>query len=728
MREQDQYEHGVPEYEEQPYNEPLGVDDTRDPGKPAEVTPEQASELQWMLDARQMYNDSTDYMRNSLTKQWEDNWRMFRNEHPNGSKYHMPAYKNRSKAFRSKLRPASTARISKLSMALHSNDDVLDLTPQNQADTEAKASAEVHKQLMQYRLENSIPWFQLSMGAFQSCDIYNVCISCQEWDYKSLDNSTYEPALGDDGEYIYDDDGNALGTKNESSKVISDKPVSRLVKPENFKFSASADWIDPVNSSPFLFEDIPMVAGDVVDQMEQMIPINQSGQTWRKYTIEQVISAGRQDQYSTEAVSRAREGDERSDPDDDNVAKRNVTVWVRRVIIRKDYQDYTFYTIGDTLMLTTPVLLETVCKIGRNYTLGYNSLEVFRNYPSSAMQLGKELQGEINDLANQRSDNVKLVLNKRYFIKRQKQGAVDINALMNNVPGGGVFVDDPSNDVKVIDTPDITGSSYQENDRLSVELDELLGNFSQSSVQSNRALNETVGGMQQLSDASNSPQEFAFMLFVKTWVEPTLRQLVKLEALYETDEVILALAGRKSDIFKKYGIDRITDELLDQDLIVKVNVGMGHTDPTKKLQQLTTGINIMMGLPGMAERIDSDAINKEAWGYLGFANGERFVLPDDKVPQPDPMADPAIALQQMDLERKTKGDDDLAAYRQQELDNNLQIAQYRIDMEAQTKLQTAGLSAEAAREKTQAMRDIAAGNQANTGRELSMKRETGSGI
>ena len=263
---------------------------------------------------------------------------------------------------------------------------------------------------------------------------------------------------------------------------------------------------------------------------------------------------------------------------------------------------------------------------------------------------------------------------------------------------------------------------------MSVELDELLGNFSQSSVQSNRSLNETVGGMQKLSDSTNAPQEFAFMLFVKTWVEPVLRQLIKLEALYETDEVILALAGRKADIFKKYGIDSITDSLLDQNLLVKVNVGMGHTDPTKKLQQLTTGLEVMSTLPGMIERINSEEVTKELLGYLGFANGERFMIPADQVQPADPMADPEIALAKADLDRKVQGDDDLAAYRQQELDNNMRVAMYRIEMEAQTKLQVAGLTAETAMEKVQTMRDIAAVGAANTSRELSLKSKTGSGI
>ena len=95
MREQEQYEHGVPEYKEQPYSEPLLPENDRDEeDAPPSLTREQQSDLIWVQEAKQMYAESTDYMRNSLSKQWEDSWRMFRNEHPSGSKYHMPSYRS----------------------------------------------------------------------------------------------------------------------------------------------------------------------------------------------------------------------------------------------------------------------------------------------------------------------------------------------------------------------------------------------------------------------------------------------------------------------------------------------------------------------------------------------------------------------------------------------------------------------------------------------------------
>ena len=64
---------------------------------------------------------------------------------------------------------------------------------------------------------------------------------------------------------------------------------------------------------------------------------------------------------------------------------------------------------------------------------------------------------------------------------------------------------------------------------LTVDFDELAGVFSTSSVQANRQLNETVGGMNLMAGSANSLTEFDLRVWVETWVEPALRQCVRLD-------------------------------------------------------------------------------------------------------------------------------------------------------------------------------------------------------
>ena len=154
-------------------------------------------------------------------------------------------------------------------------------------------------------------------------------------------------------------------------------------------------------------------------------------------------------------------------------------------IVNVNGTDLMYWTMGTELLLTDPIPLTEAfphLREGeRPFTIGFSTIEAFRNYPSGDVEQSAPLQEEINTVANQRLDNVKLVLNKRYYVKRGSQ--VDLDALIRNVPGGGVMMNDPENDVKTVETKDITSSSYQEQDRLSTEMDELVGSFSQQSVQ-----------------------------------------------------------------------------------------------------------------------------------------------------------------------------------------------------------------------------------------------------
>ena len=52
-----------------------------------------------------------------------------------------------------------------------------------------------------------------------------------------------------------------------------------------------------------------------------------------------------------------------------------------------------------------------------------------------------------------------------------------------------------------------------------------------------------------------------------------LRQVTLLKQEYETDDIILSLAWRKAELPQKFGIDAVTDDLLQQELTLNINVG-----------------------------------------------------------------------------------------------------------------------------------------------------------
>jgi hypothetical protein len=123
--------------------------------------------------------------------------------------------------------------------------------------------------------------------------------------------------------------------------------------------------------------------------------------------------------------------------------------------------------------------------------------------------------------------------------------------------------------------------------------------------------------------------------------------------MFETDERIMVLAAQKAELFTRFGMDKATDDMLREDLLLKVNVGMGATDPTQRVQNLMQGVGQVVSLleenvPG----IDTEEIAKEIFGALGYSDGTRFYK------KPDDAEDPQVTqakqmIQQLQQENQS---------------------------------------------------------------------------
>ena len=205
----------------------------------------------------------------------------------------------------------------------------------------------------------------------------------------------------------------------------------------------------------------------------------------------------------------------------------------------------------------------------------------------------------------------------------------DMTGLVRNVPGGVVMVNDVA-DVKELTWPDVTASSYEEQQRIDNDMSDLLGNFSAAQVMADHGINGPARNMAMLGQAAGTLVEYTLRTYVETFVQPVLRQIMMLEQHYETDEVVLALAGKKAKLFQKFGIDQVTDELLEQELTLNVNVGMGATDPQLKTQKFMAAVTSYANIakePPLG--LNMEEVGKELFGHLGYSDGSRFFTNDN---------------------------------------------------------------------------------------------------
>jgi hypothetical protein len=548
---------------------------------PAGDTTSSEGSPDWLKIARGAYRASTNYFDANYRKMFEDGIRAFNNQHPTDSKYNAPAYDKRSKLYRPKIRSVIRKNEAAAAAAFFSNMDVVSVSAGDQTDKAQIASAEINKELMQYRLTKTIPWFQTVLGGLQDAQTVGAAVAHIYWDTSD-----------------------------------KDIPCVDLLPIENFRFDPSASWIDPVNTSPYCIQCIPMYAMDVKAKMN-------SGE-WFRLEIN-IAQASNMD--STRVARNTNKEDPMSQ------SARGVTdydiVWVQRHIHRREGVDWDFYTLGEHSLLSEPVpLKETTFHGRRPYVMGCCILETHKVIPSGVPQLGKGLADETNEIANSRIDNVKFALNKKWFAKRGVD--VDLAGLVRNVPGGIVLMNDPINDVREVTWPDVTGSSYQEQQNINLDMDELLGNFNPAGLMMNGAGNAPARNMALTNQANGTLVEYLIRVYVETFVQPVLRHLVLLEQHYETDTVILGLCAKKAQLYQRFGVDQITDELLNQEVTLTVNVGMGATDPTQKLQKFLAAFTAYSNaLKNPTPGVNMVEVGKEIFGHLGYSDGSRFFTVDD---------------------------------------------------------------------------------------------------
>jgi len=608
----------------------------------------------WLTISRDAFVNSSDWFDAALRNDMERNLSHFQSRHAPGSKYYSAQYKHRAKGFRPKTRTIVRKNEAMAATAFFATRNVVDVRAQNPSDIYERVSAEINNELLRYRFDNTIPWFLIAMGAYQDALLNGVVISHQYWNYEEqtqtvdlYDESTGEAILNEDG----------TPAQDEEITVIHDTPAIELRPVENVRFSPAANWLNPIGTSPYWIDRIPMTIGDVLSMMKQKSV--KSKIPWIEGIGIGDLAQGKSDEYSDDQVRRQRERN-RIDPISDTsyLHQQYDTIWIHRNIIKDEGRDYIFYTLGTYLLLSDPIPLEMEyphLKPGqRPYTIGYATLEAHKNYPQSLVGISAGLQQEANELSNQRRDNVALVLNRRYFVKRGQ--GVDLKSLQRNVPGGVTLMNNVDGDIRVEAPPDVTSSSYQEQDRINMDFDDVAGNFSTSSVGTNRNLNETVGGMEILGADADAITEYQLRVFVETWMEPTIKQVVQLEQRHESDPAIFALIGEKMAMYNRFGISEVLDDMIQGTMTVEINVGFGATSPTQRLNRLTQAIGTVIQLaPKMGQRINDEEVSKEVFGAIGFKDAGRFFLPETpETEQPQEQPDPQIVLEQLRGENQMK--------------------------------------------------------------------------
>jgi hypothetical protein len=590
------------------------------------------------------------YVQQVNRRAWSRSYRAFHNEHFVGSKYGHKDWSNRSKIFRPKTRSAVRKDGAAVAASLFGTVDAITCSPGDEADPAQRAAASLMQELVNYRTDRTsgraaIPWFLVSMGARQDAQIAGICASKQYWKLE-LRKSHEEDAVDAAGNPLLSqnpDTGAYETTRRPVYVPDIDRPDIRLFPPENVIIDPAADWTNPAQSAAYLLLKYPMRLYEVEKKTQD--PLN----PWKALPPDLLKGSAEASKFDAAAIRRAREfGLDRFD-ETQNSAEFDI-IWVYEAFIRIDGEDRCFFSLGDKAFLTTPKPTREVYpeQAGdRPVTIGYGALEAHRIYPMSAVESWQQTQQEINDVANLYLDTMKQ--NVAPVTKVVRGRSVDLEALHRRGPNSHILVT-RLDDIDFARPVDIPQSVIVGMEKLDVDMDDLAGQFNAGSVQTNRTLNDTVGGLKLIAGASNAVQEFDIRLWIETWAEPALAQVVRLEQYYESDEIILGVCGQRAQLWQKHGVNRITDDLMDHQVTIRINAGLGVGDPQQRLAKFRDATAVAAPLLAQSKEFQSGQVSlnieevmNEVFGAVGYRDGgKRFIT----VAPPNPQMAQQAQMQQ----------------------------------------------------------------------------------
>ena len=611
---------------------------------PRDEEAEEHGEVNWLKLVSEAETQGGQFAQDQIKGAWDASYKAFHNQHQASSKYRSKDYAGRSKLFRPKTRAAVRKANAAAAAALFSTMDTISCSPGNESDPIQQASAALMQELINYRTDRtsgraSIPWFRVAIGAHQDTLIMSACLSKQYWKLELEAETTEEPMAGSDGQPVLDEIGQPIMQQVKTYKPSIDRPDIATIPLENMIIDPAASWLDPIQSASYLIVKYPMRINEI--RKKQNDPRN----PW-KHVEESVLKASGSDQKLRAAGTRsARErGLDRMDPSSTGTGEFEV-IWIYEVFMRVGEEDVCFYSAGSKAYLTDPKPVKKVYPEQggeRPYVLGLGSLEAHRIFPMSHVESWQPLNQEINDLANLRLDQVKQSVSPITFVKRGRQ--VDLAAIQRRGPNTTILRTD-KDDIEFDRPPEVPSSAYAEMERLNVDFDDQAGQFNSGSVQTNRSLNETVGGLNLISSAANSVQEFDLRTWVETWVEPVLGQIVRLEQYYESDEVVLGLCGERAELLQKHGVNKINNALLEQQISLRVDVGLGASNPQTKLQNFAGALQIAKGVWENHPQVQSgefmpniEAISDEIFSLAGNRDGAKRFITKGQPKGPPPQA------------------------------------------------------------------------------------------
>ena len=509
--------------------------------------------------------------------------------------------RKRSSLFIPKTRDHCRRWTTTITNAFFMSDDILTLT-----NTLYPDKARYTNEVVNIRLDKYVPTFQFVSKSAHATVKYGNAIGKTGWDFRT--EVREEKSLD--------------GTVTRYEAPETDRPFLELVPFENIQYDFRVISEDPVMDSPFWRQWIPMYVGEVEAKLKTGEWKRPKDLSWENVKVS----------TSTDSVRKARQG-KMADPQAETFGKNKEDtqeerltsyrqVWCVENYFRIAGTDWTYLSLGDEHIVTPQVRVADKFPHGRRpYVMSQFDPEAFRSYSDGLPEMMRHLQAEENAIRNQRRDNVSLVLNRGHIVKRNS--GVQLQSLQNSRPGRITLTDDMEA-IKHEEMPDVTASSYNEEEITSRDIEQI-------SMQSSNKLGVMSSDRQSATEAainasaSGEQEGFIIKSFVDMYMRPLLTMFVANVVAYESDRNVF------NDASLATGLPPDPSMLTECEVVI--NAGMGSTNKELRAQRIDAaidrGIQLAQVDPTFAATVKE--LYRDLLPLLGLKNTDRYV---PRAPQP----------------------------------------------------------------------------------------------
>lgn len=401
------------------------------------------------------------------TKQWRDSqesrWKRFYKLYRNYRDVSTTPYK--SNIFVPYIFSKVETVVPKMLGTLFNTRPIISVQPRKGASEDMSILLE---QLLEYQLdEDQLEFFSKILEFFKECAIYGSSFA------KII------PKFNDDelSSFNYID--------IEPIDLFHVFPDYRAKSIRRMKYIIQLSYID--------YDDLEMMArSGFYQNVEELLGKLENISSVDEYKKNRLTSVGILDEYAFDSVRRVVEILEYWDRD------YIYTVGARRELLKKEKNPF-----GGLL----PFIMARYVPVQQEL------------YGIGIPEIAESLQEELNDVRNQRMDNVNIIINRMFVAN--KYADIDFDSLISYP--GNVILSNDINAIRDLTTPDVTQSAYREEEIIKRDIDSATGEYPYSAGEPPQR-RETATGIVKLQQASN----IRFDTVVKMLEFTVLRNIAKM--------------------------------------------------------------------------------------------------------------------------------------------------------------------------------------------------------